>query len=193
MPFSTHLVVASPVRGDPQILIPAMFRLLGRAGRPSVSRTLGPSRGFALSQAASQGGDADPDEPTQFLGRARPTEIPALFREDTVLTVSLDDCPLLRRIEPAIVEASDGDPREALALDGLTFTVGEHDVFQAAFLDAPVLYGRYFVSLSFCARGLFADPDRALEQITAADSFREFRSAFRRSFGPDHCHVVRYD
>jgi hypothetical protein len=194
MPFASELIVGSEVRGDD---LPAMFaklfELVGASDAPYVSRTYDVSRAFELAQACARGEDEDPDEPEEFLGHREIESVPSLYIEGTCLRVSFDACPLSNRIKAAIRRGVEAVLLGDFSVDGLAFEIGEHDVFQSCFLDEPLLCGRYFVSISFTARGMPADPKAMLSQVQALAEFDTFRLEFDRLFGPSDVAIVRYD
>jgi hypothetical protein len=185
--MSRHTEIVIGVKSrciDPLAAIAKLFELLETDEPCTVARTFGESHGFDLAWRCYKDEIDDPDEESGYRDGVPPADVSSLYVEGTALSVFLRSCAVFDRLDDEVHSLIDPVVIGDFGLNGPYFTVGGRDVFQAAYVDEPILFGRYFVSVTFAANGSPSDADAVLEGILGLDEFRAFRERFESVFGP---------
>jgi hypothetical protein len=169
---------------DPLAAIAKLLEMLETDEPCTVTRTFGESHEFDLAWRCYKEEIDDPEEDSGHRDGVPPTDVSSLYVEGTALSVFLRSCAVFDRLDDEVHSLIDPVVIGEFGLNGPYFTVGGHDVFQAAYVDEPILLGRYFVSVTFAANGNPSDAAAVLEGILGLDEFRAFREQFESEFGP---------
>ncbi|MDR3639569.1 MAG: hypothetical protein P4L84_37555 [Isosphaeraceae bacterium] len=175
MSRSTEIVVGAKGRHfDPPRAVAKLFEMVGADEAYWVIRTAKESHEFDVACDYHRGVIDDPDEENGYEGtNIRAEVVPSLYLEGTTLKMNVLSCPASKRIKAAIRAGIDAVLLGEFSINSVYLTVGGHDVFQVAFVDEPVMFGRYFASITFGANGLPEDAEAVLEQVLALDEFQK--------------------
>jgi hypothetical protein len=194
MSRQTEIVIGSTRRcDDPPKAIARLLEMVGADAVSTVTRTFGESHAYQRACEFFREEIDDIDEDTDFLGKNfRAEEVPPLYVEGAALLFNLHSCPVFERLDAAIIAGTDPTLRGEYSPDSLTFRVGEHDVFQTAFVEEPLLFGRYFVSITLYGHETPTAAKALFEQVVALAEFRDLRDRFKSEFGPSEVAMVLY-
>lgn len=192
MPRSTQIVLGTKSRcDDPSTAVQRLFEMVGAKEAFWVTRSAEESHEFDLALQYARGEAEDPYEENGFEGsELRAKAVAPLYVEGTSLKANVLSCPLVKQFKAAIRARLNPILVGEFSLNSAYLAIGDHDIFQVDFVDEPVLFGRFFISVTFEADGLPEDAEAVREQIVALDEFRDFRSQFEREFGSSEVVMV---